>query len=79
MGGTQDPDRERWPEYWRMIRTVAVWLVTIVVVVGFGAFLPRPDGVVPGIAVGALIGPAVVVVATTISRRVDAWWERTSA
>ena len=78
-GGTEHPDRERWPHYWRMVRTLAVWLVTIAVVVGFGALQPRPDGAAPVIAVDVLIGLAVLLIATVVSGRVEAWWERGAA
>jgi hypothetical protein len=70
------PDRDDWPAYWRAIRTAAVWAVVIVLIVGGGAVLPRPDAPLPAIAVEVLIGVAVVTVATVLARRVNDWWER---
>ena len=70
------PDREDWPAYWRAIRTAAVWMVVIVILVGGGALVPRPDGLLPRIAMDVLIGLLVVAVATFLVRRVNDWWER---
>ena len=74
VGGPDD--RATWPAHWRAIRTAAVWLVIVVVIVGGGAFLPRPDALLPRIAMEALIGLAAVVVASSLADRVNAWWER---
>lgn len=70
------PDRDDWPAYWGAIRTAAVWLVVIVVIVGGGALLPRPDGLLPAIAVEVAIGILVVTVATLLVRRVNARRDR---
>jgi hypothetical protein len=70
------PDRDDWPAYWRAMRTAAVWLVVIVIIVGGGTLLPRPDGLLSAIAVEALIGLLVVLVATFLARHVNAWWDR---
>jgi hypothetical protein len=77
--GDRDRDREEWPRYWRAIRTAVVWLLVVVVIVGGGAFLPRPEGVVPRVAMEFLIGFAVVLVATLLAKRVNAWWEERQA
>ena len=68
------PDRDAWPRYWRTIRTAAVWLLVIVVIIGGGALLPRPAELMPQIAVEAAIGALAAVVATFLSNRVNAWW-----
>lgn len=74
-GADDHPDRESWPGYWRTIRTAVVWLLVVVVIVGGGAFLPRPQDVVPRVAMEFVIGFAVVLVATLLAKRVNAWWE----
>ncbi len=73
------PDREAWPGYWRAIRTAAVWLLVGVLIVGGGAFLPRPGGLFASFAMELLIGLAAVAVATFLSNRVDAWWRKRRA
>jgi hypothetical protein len=82
MPGPDDdtyPDREAWPAYWRAIRTAAMWLLVAVVIVGGGAFLPRPEGFMAEIAMDVLIGFCVVVVATFLATRVNAWWQERRA
>jgi hypothetical protein len=69
------PDREDWPAYWRVMRTAAVWLLVIAVIVGGSAYLPRPDGLLPRIAVEVLIAVLVVMVGRFLASRVNAWWE----
>ncbi len=73
------PDREAWPGYWRAVRTAAVWLLVGLVVIGGGTFLPRPDDVLARFVMEALIGLAAVAVATFLSNRVDAWWQKRRA
>jgi hypothetical protein len=78
-GDDAHPDREAWPGYWRAVRVAVVWLLVAVVIVGGGAFLPRPEGVVPRVAMEFLIGFAVILVATLVAGRVNAWWEARQA
>jgi hypothetical protein len=70
------PDRDAWPGYWRAIRTAGAWMIVIVIVFGIGAFIPRPEGRLPAIAIEMVIGLLIAVIATTFARRVNAWWDR---
>ena len=69
------PDREDWPVYWRAMRTAAVWLLVIAVIVGGTTHLPRPDGLLPRIAMDVLIAVLVVTVGRFLASRLNAWWE----
>jgi hypothetical protein len=73
------PDRQAWPGYWRAIRTAAVWLLVGLVVIGGGAFLPRPDGLLARFVMEALIGLAAIALATFLAARANAWWDRKHA
>lgn len=73
------PDRDEWPRYWDAIRTAAIWLLVAIVIVGGSALLPRPDGLVPQVAVDVAIGIVVIVVATFVASRVTAWWKERRA
>jgi hypothetical protein len=75
MATPEYPDRDEWPRYWDTIRAAVVWLLVAVVIVGGGALLPRPDGRMPQIAADVLIGILVLVVATFVATRVNAWWK----
>lgn len=79
MATGDHPDRAEWPRYWRAIRLAAVWVVTVLVVVGATSFLPRPDSLPTRIAMELIIGVAVVSLATRLARRTEAWRERRSA
>ncbi len=79
QGHDAHSDREAWPGYWRAIRVASVWLLVVVVIVGGGTFLPRPDGVLPRVAMEFLIGFAVILLATLLASRVNAWWEERRA
>ena len=70
------PDRAAWPGYWRAIRTALAWLVAVVVIIGGGALLPRPDGLAGRVAMEVLIGLVAAGVATFLAARVNAWWDR---
>jgi hypothetical protein len=74
VGGDPHPDRDAWPGYWRGIRKAGVWLAVIIVIVGGGTLLPRPDDQVPRVAVDVAIGLLAAVVATFLASRVEAWW-----
>lgn len=74
MGGDPYPDRDAWAGYWRAIRTAGVWLAVIIVIVGGGSLLPRPDDNLQRIAVDVAIGITTAVVATFLASRVESWW-----
>jgi hypothetical protein len=75
-GREPHPDRERWPAYWRAIRTVAIWLVIAVVVVGGGTTILRPADDLGGIAVRFAIGVVAALVSTVLARLVNDRWDR---
>ena len=74
MSGDPYPDRDEWPGYWRGIRTAGVWLAVIIVIVGGGSLLPRPDEHLPRIAVDVAIGLTAAAVATFLASRAESWW-----
>lgn len=76
MTGPDYPDQAEWPRYWRAIRTLAVSAVAVMVIIGGGSYLPRPDALAPRIAVEFALGLLAVTASALLSRRINEWWER---